>query len=94
MNDTRYPELHAQQLRNSEKLHDTAPAYAYAYASVSRKEPVRREEQRLGRGDWDTLLEERIGIMLDSGISLGRARALATHDTTLRHGPRPSPEAM
>ena len=70
-----------------------APASASASASVSSKEPLPKLEQRLGRADWDTLLEERIGIMLDSGISLGRARALATHDTTLRYGTRPSPEA-
>lgn len=39
--------------------------------------------------DWDYLLEERIGIMHGSGMTLDRARDLALGDTVRTHGPRP-----
>ncbi len=67
------------------------PAYAYAYA-CTRKEPVPRLEQWLGRADWDHLREERVAIMVESGICENRALALATHDITVNHGIRPACE--
>ena len=93
MNVTRYPEQHPQQLRNSVLLHDTAPAYAYAYA-CTRKEPLSRlEPVPLTREDWDFLLQERIGIMHESGMTLARAQALALADTHRTHGDRPRGDA-
>ena len=91
MSATGYPRNSAQQLRNSEMLHDTAPAYAYAYASAcTRKEPESRlEPLPLTRAEWDHLLEERLGIMHESGMTLARAQALALADTHRTHGQRP-----
>jgi hypothetical protein len=84
-----------QQLRNTGMLHDTAPAYAYAYASAcTRKEPLPRlEPVPLTRADWDYLLQERIGIMQESGLTLARAQALALGDTQRTHGDRPRGDA-
>jgi hypothetical protein len=82
-----------QQLRNTEPLHDTAPAYAYAYA-CTRKEPLPRlEPVPLTRSDWDYLLQERIGIMHNSGMTSARAQALALGDTQRTHGDRPRGDA-
>lgn len=39
--------------------------------------------------EWNYLLEERSGIMEDSGIHPVVARARAIRDTTQNHGPRP-----
>jgi len=46
-------------------------------------------EPQLTRADWDHLLDERFSIMVVSGVSEGRAKALATHDTVQAHGHRP-----
>ena len=87
MNATGGTTQQAQRLRNSEVLHDTAPAYAYAYA-CTRKEPLPRLEQLLDPTEWDHLVEERAAIMFDSGMTSTRAQALALADTLRAHGPR------
>jgi hypothetical protein len=79
--------------RNSLLLRDTASAYASASA-CTRKEPVPRlEPVPLTRSDWDYLLQERIGIMHESGMTSARAQALALADTTRAHGDRPRGDA-
>ena len=64
------------------------PASASASA-CTRKEPLPRLEPQLTREDWDHLLQERIGIMHEAGLTLARAQALALADTTRAHGQRP-----
>lgn len=67
----------------------TLPASASASVSTP-KEPVPGGEPLpLSRADWDHLVQERIGIMHEAGLPMGRAQALALADTAAFHGPRP-----
>lgn len=88
-----------QQLRNSENVARNGalplPAYAYAYASSPNQEVTNVGTcTPLTRADWDHLVEERIGIMHESGMTLARAQALALRDTMERHGRRPAEGAV
>ena len=70
-------------------INNSASASASASA-CTRKEPESRlEPVPLTRAEWDHLLEERLGIMHDAGMTLARAQALALADTHRAHGPRP-----
>lgn len=45
------------------------------------------------RVEWDFLLEERLAIMHESGMTTARAQALALADTHRAHGDRPRGDA-
>lgn len=79
--------------RNSSVLRVTTPVSVSASASVlSPNQEVTNVGTctPLARADWDHLVEERIGIMHESGMTLARAQALAIQDTMRTHGKRPA----
>jgi hypothetical protein len=45
------------------------------------------------QAEWDLLLEERIAIMHESGLTSARALALGLADTERAHGSRPKGDA-
>lgn len=63
----------------------SASASVYHHVPVPGGEPL-----PLSRADWDYLVQERLAIMHESGMTLTRAQALALKDTMAFSGPRPA----
>ena len=78
-------------LHNGSWLRDTAPASAYATLplSINEKNPDQEEpvvEPLCDDQEWEYLLTERVGIILDGENLTSAASALALADTTHNHG--------